>query len=148
MIKYKSQREIALMKEAGHIVALAHEEIRKAIRPGISTKELDKIAYDVITSHGAKPSFLNYNGFPASICASINEVVIHGIPSEKIILKDVAVLKNKEILPYQNGIQKISNLGNSNLGIAFFNNPCNILFVSSSVNSIYISEVTLSRKLS
>lgn len=88
MIKYKSQREIALMKEAGHIVALAHEEIRKAIRPGISTKELDKIAYDVITSHGAKPSFLNYNGFPASICASINEVVIHGIPSEKIILKD------------------------------------------------------------
>lgn len=88
MIKYKSQREIALMREAGHIVALAHEEIRKAIRPGISTKELDKIAYDVIVSHGAKPSFLNYNGFPATICASINEVVVHGIPSDKIILKD------------------------------------------------------------
>lgn len=88
MITLKSKREIALMKEAGHIVALAHEEIRKAIKPGISTKELDQIAYDVITSHGAKPSFLNYQGFPASICASINEVVIHGIPSEKIILKD------------------------------------------------------------
>ena len=88
MITYKSEREIALMKEAGHIAMLAHEEIRKAIKPGVSTKELDKIAYDVITSHGAIPSFLNYNGYPASICASINEVVIHGIPSSKQILKD------------------------------------------------------------
>lgn len=88
MITLKSKREIDLMKEAGRIVALAHEEIRKAIKPGVSTKELDQIAYDVITSNGAKPSFLNYQGFPASICASINEVVIHGIPSEKIILKD------------------------------------------------------------
>ena len=84
MITYKSEREIALMKEAGHIAMLAHEEIRKAIKPGVSTKELDKIAYDVITSHGAIPSFLNYNGYPASI----NEVVIHGIPSSKQILKD------------------------------------------------------------
>lgn len=88
MISIKSEREIALMKEAGNIAMLAHEEIRKAIKPGVSTKELDKIAYDVITSHGATPSFLNYNGFPASICASINETVIHGIPSDKIILKD------------------------------------------------------------
>ena len=67
---------------------LAHEAIRKAIKPGVSTKELDKIAYDVIIQNGATPSFLNYGGYPASICASINEVVIHGIPSEKIILKD------------------------------------------------------------
>ena len=88
MITIKSDREIALMKEAGHIAMLAHEAIRQAIRPGVSTKELDKIAYDVITSHGATPSFLNYNGYPASICASINEIVIHGIPSNKQILKD------------------------------------------------------------
>ncbi len=88
MITYKSEREIALMRQAGHIAMLAHEAIRKAIKPGVSTKELDKIAYDVITSHGATPSFLNYNGYPASICASINEVVIHGIPSKKQILKD------------------------------------------------------------
>jgi methionyl aminopeptidase len=59
-----------------------------AIRPGISTKELDKVAYDTITSFGAIPSFLNFEGYPASICASINEVVIHGIPSEKTIVKD------------------------------------------------------------
>lgn len=88
MITLKSEREIALMKEAGNIAMLAHMAIKDAIRPGVSTKELDKIAYDVITSHGATPSFLNYNGYPASICASINEVVIHGIPSEKQILKD------------------------------------------------------------
>lgn len=88
MVTIKSEREINLMKEAGYIVALAHDAVEKAIKPGVSTKELDKIAFDVITSHGAIPSFLNYNGFPASICASINEVVIHGIPSSKTILKD------------------------------------------------------------
>lgn len=88
MITIKSEREINLMKEAGHIVELAHLAIEKAIKPGISTYELDKIAYDVITSNGAIPSFLNYCGYPASICASINEVVVHGIPSKKQILKD------------------------------------------------------------
>ncbi|HHU81045.1 MAG: type I methionyl aminopeptidase [Bacilli bacterium] len=88
MITIKSEREIGIMKEAGRITALAHKAVKEAIRPGVSTKELDKIAYDVITSHGAIPSFLNYHGYPASICASINEVVIHGIPSEDIILKD------------------------------------------------------------
>ena len=88
MITIKSEREINLMKEAGHIVELAHKAIEAAIKPGISTKELDQIAYDVITSNGGIPSFLNYNGFPASICASINDVVIHGIPSDKVILKD------------------------------------------------------------
>lgn len=88
MITLKSERELVLMREAGHIVALAHKAIKEAIKPGISTADLDKIAYDVITSNGATPSFLNYNGFPATICASINEVVIHGIPSKKTILKD------------------------------------------------------------
>ncbi len=88
MITLKSNREIAIMKEAGRIVELAHKAVEQAIRPGISTLELDKIAYDVITSHNAIPSFLNYNGFPNSICASINEVVIHGIPKNNMKLKD------------------------------------------------------------
>lgn len=88
MITLKSERELELMREAGHIVALAHKAVHEAIKPGISTADLDKIAHDVITSNGAIPSFLNYNGFPATICASINEVVIHGIPSKKTILKD------------------------------------------------------------
>lgn len=88
MLTLKSKREIELMKQAGYIVALAHKAVENAIKPGISTKELDRIAYDVITKNGATPSFLNYNGFPGSICTSINEVVIHGIPSDKIRLKD------------------------------------------------------------
>lgn len=88
MISYKSGREIELMKQAGHIAMLAHEAIKEAIKPGITTKQLDQIAYDIITQNGATPSFLNYNGYPASICASINEVVIHGIPSNKQVLKD------------------------------------------------------------
>lgn len=87
MILIKSNREIELMKEAGRIVALAHRKIKEAIRPGISTLELDQIAEEIILANGATPSFKGYGGFTGSICASINNVVIHGIPSKKIILK-------------------------------------------------------------
>ena len=87
-IKRKSRYELKLMKHAGEIVALTHKAIKDAIRPGISTLELDKIAYDVITSHKADPTFLGYQGFPATICASINEMVVHGIPNENTILKE------------------------------------------------------------
>ncbi|HHU55300.1 MAG TPA: type I methionyl aminopeptidase [Acholeplasmataceae bacterium] len=87
MITYKSNREIALMKEAGRIVALAHRKIAEAIAPGVSTAELDRIAERVIRENGATPSFKGYGGFPGSICASVNNVVIHGIPSNKIVLK-------------------------------------------------------------
>ena len=87
-IKRKSRYEIKLMKHAGEIVALTHKAIKEAIHPGISTKDLDKIAYDVITSHRAEPTFLGYDGFPATICASVNEMVVHGIPSDDIILKE------------------------------------------------------------
>lgn len=88
MITTKSKREIELMRRAGEIVFLTHEEVKKAIRPGISTHELDKIAHDFILSQDATPSFLGYNGFPASICASVNDVLVHGIPSKKTILKE------------------------------------------------------------
>ncbi|MDD4000244.1 MAG: type I methionyl aminopeptidase [Bacilli bacterium] len=88
MISIKSQREIGLMKEAGRIVALAHRKVAEAIKPGVSTYDLDKIAEDTITAEGATPSFKGYNGFPGSICASINSVVIHGIPNKKIILNN------------------------------------------------------------
>lgn len=80
MINIKSTSEILKMRAAGKVVGAALEELEKHIRPGITTKELDKIAYDYIKSHNAVPSFLNYNGFPASVCASINDTVIHGIP--------------------------------------------------------------------
>lgn len=88
MITLKSSREIELMTEAGRIVALAHRKVSEAIAPGVSTKDLDKIAEDVITSCNATPSFKGYNGFPGSICASINDVIIHGIPNRKTILQD------------------------------------------------------------
>jgi len=87
MIIRKSAREIELMRIAGRIVALAHQEVQKHIAPGVSTLELDKIAEDVIRKNGATPSFKGYNGFPGSICASINEVVVHGIPKASTILK-------------------------------------------------------------
>ena len=84
----KNQKEIELMKIAGDITIRAIEEVGKAIKPGISTKQLDKIAYDYIKSRGAKPSFLGYSGFPGSICASVDDVVVHGIPSDDIVLEE------------------------------------------------------------
>lgn len=80
MIILKNDREIAYMRDAGSIVAKTHSELEKAVRPGITTKELDTIAEDFIVGQGAKPAFKGYNGFPATICASINEEVVHGIP--------------------------------------------------------------------
>jgi methionyl aminopeptidase len=87
MIIKKTAREIELMRTAGRIVALAHQEVAKHIAPGVSTLELDQIVECVIRENGAKPSFKGYGGFPGSICASINDVVVHGIPKASIILK-------------------------------------------------------------
>jgi methionyl aminopeptidase len=88
MVTIKSPREIDLMKRAGQIVALAHQEAAKHIKPGVSTKQLDEIIENVIRAADAVPSFLHYNGFPANSCISVNEVVVHGIPSSKKILKN------------------------------------------------------------
>ena len=87
-IVIKSQKEIELMREAGRILAITHEEIKKIVRPGISTYEIDRVGEEVIRSYGCIPSFLNYNGYPASICVSVNDEVVHGIPSKKRILQD------------------------------------------------------------
>lgn len=88
MVTIKSHREIELMRKAGKLLAQTHEEMAKAIKPGISTWEIDKIGEDIIRSFGCIPSFLNYNGFPASICVSVNDEVVHGIPDKKRIIKD------------------------------------------------------------
>lgn len=100
MIVIKSSKEIELMQESGRIVALVHETIKEAIKPGVTTGELDIIAEKVITENGAVPSFKGYHGFPGSICASINDQVIHGIPGDIILLEgdiisiDVGAFKN------------------------------------------------------
>lgn len=88
MINRKSRDEIKRMRHAGHIVALVHQEMKKVVEPGISTLELDAIATRIIKENKAIPTFLGYNGFPNSICSSINEKVVHGIPSDKEILKE------------------------------------------------------------
>ena len=87
-ISIKSAREIELMKEAGRLLEIVHEELKKALRPGMTTKDIDRLGEEVIRSYGCIPSFLNYNGYPASICVSVNDEVVHGIPTDKRILKD------------------------------------------------------------
>ena len=87
MISIKSDYEIALMKKAGNIVNKTHQYLKSFVKPGITTKELDKLAYDFILKQGATPSFLNYDGFPGTICTSINDEVVHGIPSNRKLKK-------------------------------------------------------------
>lgn len=98
MITIKSTREIELMRTAGQILAETQKMLKSHIKPGITTAKLDKLAEEFILSKGATPSFKNYNGFPGSICTSINEVVVHGIPSKK------AVLKNGDIITVDIGV--------------------------------------------
>ena len=87
MISIKSAREIEIMKEAGYINYLTHQELKKHLKPGITTNELNNIADKFIRSHGGTPSCLGYEGFPKSICISINDEVVHGIPSNRKIQK-------------------------------------------------------------
>jgi methionyl aminopeptidase len=87
-VRRKSQKEIELMREAGRILALTHYELAKEIKAGMSTKEVDRIGETIIRDYGCEPSFLNYCGYPASICVSINDEVVHGIPNEKHIIRD------------------------------------------------------------
>ena len=85
MISIKSEREIELMRKAGHINYLTHEELKKHLHPGIRLDELDKIAHDFIIKHDAYPSCLGYEGYPKSICISLNDEVVHGIPDKRKI---------------------------------------------------------------
>lgn len=88
MIYLKTDEEIALMRDANQLVGKTLGELAKHIKPGVTTLQLDKIAETFIRDHGAEPAFLGYGGFPNSICASVNENVVHGIPSDKTILKE------------------------------------------------------------
>ncbi|MFI6528638.1 type I methionyl aminopeptidase [Streptomyces uncialis] len=88
MVQIKTPDQIAKMRAAGLVVAAVHAATRAAAVPGASTKDLDDVARKVIAEHGAKSNFLGYGGFPATICTSVNEVVVHGIPSEDVVLKD------------------------------------------------------------
>ncbi len=109
MVTIKSKREIELMREAGRVACLAQKEIEKAIKPGVSTFELDKIAETFIRACGGIPAEKDYPSgergvpnFPASICASVNDEVIHGIPSKKVILRDGDII-SIDLVAYKNG---------------------------------------------
>ena|ERR1035437_8175428 len=88
MIFLKSDEEIELLRISNQIVAKTLAELAKLIQPGVSTDKLDRIADEFIRDHGAIPGFLGYSGYPRSICTSVNEQVVHGIPSDKVVLED------------------------------------------------------------
>ena len=81
-ITIKSNREISLMREAGKILAEVHDKLSEIITPGITTMDIDRKGYELIRKAGCQPSFLNYEGYPASICVSVNDEVVHGIPTD------------------------------------------------------------------
>lgn len=87
-VTIKSSREVELMREAGKVLAKTHEELAKRLKPGISTWEIDHIGEEIIRSYGCIPSFKNYNGYPASICVSVNDEVVHGIPHKKHFIRE------------------------------------------------------------
>lgn len=87
-VSIKSAHEIELMREAGRLLAIVHKELEQAIRPGISTLDIDRLGEKIIRSFGCTPNFLHYNGYPASICVSVNDEVVHGIPKKHRILRE------------------------------------------------------------
>ena len=101
-VSIKSSSEIKRMREAGRLLEQVHDELAKAIRPGVSTWEINKVGEDLIRRRGCVPNFLNYNGFPASFCTSVNEEVVHGIPSKDRILKEGDIISLDAGLIYKN----------------------------------------------
>jgi len=102
MIFLKSDEEVELLRISNQIVAKALAEIAKIVAPGVTTENLNKIADEYIRDNGAVPGFYSYNGFPKSICTSVNEQVVHGIPSDKVVLKDGDIV-SVDIGAYING---------------------------------------------
>ena len=102
MVTIKSPAEIESMKKAGAIVRDVLNLMRDSVRPGVTTGHLDKLAYDSIRSQHAVPSFLHYNGFPASICASVDDMIIHGIPSDDVVIREGQIV-SIDVGVYYNG---------------------------------------------
>lgn len=101
MIVIKTERELEIMRQAGRIAALTHAHLKPYIKPGVTTGELDSIAEAFIRSHDATPSFLGYGGFKGSVCASVNEELVHGIPGNRV-LEDGDII-SLDIGAYYNG---------------------------------------------
>ena len=100
MITIKSEKEIELMRHAGYLVSLTHQYLKPFIKPGITTKELDTLAYDFIIKNGGVPTCLGYEGFPATLCTSVNDEVVHGIPNNRV-LKDGDIITVDMVIGYK-----------------------------------------------
>ena len=88
MIYLKTDEEVELMRQSNRLLGMAYGEIAKAIAPGVTTAQLNKIGEEFVRDNGGIPSCLGYEGFPAAFCTSVNEQIVHGIPSEEVVLKD------------------------------------------------------------
>jgi len=116
-INIKSDREVALMRQAGKIVAIVLEMLSEAVKPGLKTKELDVIAEREIKKLGGKPSFKGYRGYPANLCVSVNDEIVHGIPGERILKEgDIVSLDFGAIYEgYQGDAARTIPVGGENL---------------------------------
>lgn len=101
VVTIKSGEEIRKMREAGRLLARVHEKLAKVIRPGVSTKEIDAVCEELIRGYGCTPNFLHYQGYPASVCVSVNEEVVHGIPRDDRILQEGDIVSLDTGLIYQ-----------------------------------------------
>ena len=108
-ITIKSEREIELMAEAGKILERVHNELEKALHPGMSTKDIDTLGEKIIRSYGCIPSFLNYNGYPASICVSVNQEVVHGIPDKHRIIHEGDIVSLDAGVIYKGYVDDLRN---------------------------------------
>ncbi len=100
-VTVKSEKQIALMREAGRLLAITHDELHKALRAGMTTLEIDRLCETIIRDFGCVPNFKNYRGYPASVCVSINDEVVHGIPSAERILQEGDIVSLDTGLIYQ-----------------------------------------------
>lgn len=100
-ISIKNEHELELMRKAGQILAKVHEELGRELREGMSTKDIDRLGEEMIRSYGCVPNFLHYNGYPASICVSVNDEVVHGIPTEERIIQSGDIVSLDAGLIYQ-----------------------------------------------
>ena len=142
-VTIKSSQEIELMRQAGKILAKVHEGLKKELNPGMSTLDIDRIGEEMIRSFGCEPSFKNYQGYPASVCVSINEEVVHGIPRKDRIIEEGDIVSLDTGVIYKGYQSDAAMIYFLSLSFYHFINSIyillNVLYVFNSFNSIFIN---------
>ena len=122
-VTIKSAEEIEKMRRAGEILAAVHQNLAREIKPGMSTLDIDRLGEEMIRGYGCIPSFKNYCGYPASICVSVNEEVVHGIPTDERIIKEGDIVSLDAGVIYEGYHSELANVSinvKASIGIAFF----------------------------